>query len=129
MTTTAPTHPTIHPSRALRRLLTINGAANAAGGALLLPLARTLQAPTGLSTGLLAGIGVFYLVYGAAMWLAATRPRPRAAVIVAVIALNPLWALACLLLLTTGPTMLGAVLLATEAAVVTGFAALQFAAR
>lgn len=131
MTTTAPTRRTIQPTRGLRLLLTINGAANVAGGALLLPLARTLDAPTGLPPGLLAGIGVFYLAYGAAMWFAATRPRPRATAILAVIAINPVWALGCLLMLTTDlahPTMLGSVLLATEAATVTGLAAMQLAA-
>jgi hypothetical protein len=84
-----------------------------------------------LPAGLLAGIGVFYLGYGAAMWLVGTRPRPRAVTILAVIAINPLWALGCLLLLTTDlahATTLGAVLLAAEAATVTGLAALQLAA-
>lgn len=131
MTTAAPIRRTIQPTRGLRLLLTINGAANVAGGALLLPLAGTLDAPTGLPPGLLAGIGVFYLVYGAAMWSAATRPRPRAIAILAAIAINPVWALGCLLMLTTDldhPTMLGSVLLAAEAATVTGLAALQLAA-
>lgn len=121
----------IRPTRGLRILLTLNGAANVVGGALLVPLAGVLDAPTGLSPALLVGIGLFYLGYGAAMWFTATRPRPRAAAIVALIAVNLGWAMGCLFTLGTGladPTTLGSVLLAAEAVTVTGLAALQLAA-
>lgn len=121
----------IQPTRGLRILLTLNGAANVVGGALILPLAGVLHAPTGLSPALLVAIALFYLGYGAAMWFTATRPRPRAAATVALIAVNLCWAMGCLLTLGTGlahPTTLGSVLLAAEAATVTGLAALQFAA-
>ncbi|MBO0872299.1 MAG: hypothetical protein J2P19_02790 [Pseudonocardia sp.] len=131
MTTVALSRRTIQPGRRLRPLLTVNGAANVAGGAALAPLASTLDAPTGLPAGLLVGIGVFYLAYGAAMWYVATRPRPRAVTILALIAVNALWALCCLFTLTTDlahPTTLGSLLLAAEAATVTGLAALQLAA-
>jgi hypothetical protein len=114
----------------LRILFAVNGIANVAGGALLLPLAGILDGPTGLSRSLLVGIGVFYLVYGSAMWFAATRPRPRPAAIVALIAVNLIWAIDCLLMVGTivaHPTTLGSVLLAAEAATVTGLAALQHA--
>jgi hypothetical protein len=131
MTTSELSHRTIRPTRELRTLLTVNGIANVAGGALLLPLAGTFDAPTGLSPSLLVGFGVFYLVYGAAMWFAATRPRPRPAAIVALIAVNLVWAIDCVLMVGTvlaHPTTLGSVLLAAEAATVTGLAALQLAA-
>ena len=131
MTSCKLSYRTIQATRELRILFTVNGVANVAGGALLLPLVSVLDAPTGLSPSLLVGFGVFYLVYGAAMWFAATRPRPRPAAIVALIAVNLVWAIDCLLMVGTvlaHPTTLGSVLLAAEAATVTGLAALQHAA-
>jgi len=131
MTTSELSYRTIRPARSLRLLFTVNGIANVAGGALLLPLIGILDAPTGLSPSLLLEFGVFYLVYGAAMWFAATRPRPRPAAIVVLIAVNLVWAIDCLLMVGTvlaHPTTLGSVLLAAEAATVTGLAALQYAA-
>jgi len=101
----------------------LNGAAYLAGAALLDDL-------LGLSTGLLRGAGVFLLGYAAAVWLVGSRTRPGTAVVEAVVVLNALWAVGSVVAVVTGfgsPTTVGAVWLVLQAAVVAGFAALQFA--
>ena len=132
MTTTDLTTPApsaVRPTRPLRGLLLFNGIGNAVGGLPLLPLAGVLAAPTGLPPAVITSAGLFYLVYGGAMWFAATRPRPRAAVIAALIAVNPLWALTCMLILATEPTTTPAtVFLVAEAVLVTGLAVAQWLA-
>lgn len=122
----------IRPTRRLRALLLVNGIGNAVGGGVpLLFLAGALALPTGLPSRLLAAVGVFYLVYGSAMWFAGSRPRPRAAAIAALIAVNPFWALGCLVILMTNSsslTTLGAVALGGEAAFVTALATVEWVA-
>lgn len=129
MTTADLTAPTVvRPSRRLRVLLLLNGISNFAGGVPLLIFAGTLAAPTGLPPAVITSVAVFYLVYGGGMWLAATRPRPRAVVIAALIAVNPVWALCCLTLLAAGPATLGTIALVAEAVAVTALAAAEWAA-
>lgn len=131
MTTAQLPSRTIKLSRALRTLFMVNGIGNVVGGALLLPLAGILDAASGLSPTQLVAICVFYLVYGAAMWFAARRPCPRSGALVALIAVNHVWALACVLIVGTvlaRPTTLGSALFASEAAIVTGLAAMQWMA-
>jgi hypothetical protein len=121
----------VRPTRWLRALLLINGIGNVVGGVPLLFLAGGLASPTGLPSGLLDTVGVFYLAYGAAMWFAGSRPRSRTAAIAALIAVNPFWALGCLLILITNSTnltTLGAVALGGEAAFVTALAAVEWMA-
>ena len=126
---TAPALNVVRPTRWLRALLLCNGIGNVLGGVPLLLLAGVLASPTGLPQRLLTGIGVFYLVYGCAMWRAGSRPRPRSTMIAALIAVNPFWALGCLLILMTNSTdvtALGTSALEGEAAFVTALAAVEW---
>jgi hypothetical protein len=119
----------VRPTRRLRTLLLVNGIGNVVGGVPLLFLAGVLASPTGLPSRLLAAVAVFYLAFGAAMWFAGSRPRTAA--VAALIAVNPFWALGCLLILMTNSsslTTLGAVALGGEAAVVTALAAAEWVA-
>lgn len=122
----------VRPTRWLRALLLVNGIGNAVGGGVpLLFLAGVLASPTGLSSRLLAAVGVFYLAYGALMWIAGSRPRPRTTAVVALIAVNPFWAFGCVLILMTNSpnlTTLGTLALGGEAAFVTMLAAVEWVA-
>jgi hypothetical protein len=121
----------VRPTRWLRALLLVNGIANVVGGVPLLFLAGVLASPTGLPSHVLVEVGVFYLAYGAAMWFAGSRPRPRSAAVAGLIAVNPSWALGCLLILMTNSsnlTTLGAEALGGEAAFVTALAAVEWVA-
>lgn len=80
---------------------------------------------TGLPAGVIVVVSVFY---GAAMWFTGTRSRPAATAVVALIAVNPVWAVVCLLPAAgdlAHPTTLGAVLLVAEAGIVTTLAVLE----
>jgi hypothetical protein len=128
VTETEPPRRIAPPDRRLRLLFTVNGVANLAGGVLILPFAGSIEALLGLSHAAIVAIGLFYLGYGATMWFTATRAEPDRTSILSLIAVNPAWAIVCLLLLGAQPTTLGAVLLAAEAVTVTGLAGLELAA-
>ena len=114
----------------LRLALGLDAVVTGANGAAYLLGATLLDGPLGLSPGLLRGVGVFLLVYAAAVWFVATRrPIPGAAV-EAVIGANLLWAAGSVAAVVVGIgslTGLGAGWLVLQAAVVAGFAAAQIA--
>lgn len=134
MTTTRTTpaaSPLLRAGGLLRPALRLDAVVTGANGAGYLLAATLLDGPLGLSAGLLRGVGVFLLVYAAAVWLVASRPRISGAAVEAVIGANVLWAAGSVAVAVTGtgsPTALGAGWLVLQAAVVAGFAAVQFAA-
>ncbi len=113
----------------LRFALTLDGVATGANGVLYLAGAPLLDGWLGLPTEMLIAVGAFLIVYAALVLRLATRPSmPRAAVVV-VIAANVLWVVDSLLALALDwftPTTAGQVLIAVQAVLVAGLAALQY---
>ena len=114
----------------LRFALTLDGVATGANGVLYLAGAPLLDSWLGLPTEMLMAVGAFLIAYAVLVLRLATRPAiPRAAV-VAVIAANVLWVVDSLIALALDwftPTTLGQVLIAVQAVLVAGLAALQYA--
>ncbi len=113
----------------LRFALTLDGVATGANGVLYLAGAPLLDGWLGLPTGMLMAVGAALIVYAAlVLWLATREAMPRTAV-VAVIAANVLWVVDSLLALALDwftPTTAGQVLIAVQAVLVAGLAALQY---
>lgn len=115
------------PRTALRRFLALdcvvttgNGLAYAAFSA---PLGRLL----GVEQGLLLGLGVFLVLYGAGVGLLAARRQPPAFPVRFVIEANYAWAALSLVALVVwfAPTTAGAVWIPAQAVTVASFALLQ----
>jgi hypothetical protein len=105
--------------RLLRFALKLDGVASAGLGALALPFGAELGLPT-------IPLGIFLLVYGAAVFFLGTRPNP---VLVKVVILgNLLWVVDSVLTAELGwfgITALGTWLVLVQAVAVAGFAVLQ----
>jgi hypothetical protein len=113
----------------LRFALTLDGVATGANGVLYLAGAPLLDGWLGLPTGLLIGVGAALIVYGALVLRLATRETMPRAAVVAVIVANVVWVVDSLLALALdwfSPTTVGQVLIAVQAVLVAGFAALQY---
>ncbi|MEA2132641.1 MAG: hypothetical protein QOC68_550 [Solirubrobacteraceae bacterium] len=116
----------------LRTALKLDAIVTGANGAAYLVAAEPLEDLLGPSPVLLRGIGAFLLLFSAAVWTVAARPRVSPSAALVVIALNVLWAADSIAFLATGlsdPTTAGAVWIVLQALVVAGFAALQAVAR
>ncbi|OEJ41803.1 hypothetical protein AR457_06605 [Streptomyces agglomeratus] len=118
---------TTDPRTMLRRFLaldavvtTTNGLVYAAGSG---PVGRLL----GVGSGLLLGLGLFLVAFGAGVGYLATRPEPAALPVKAVIEANLAWAVAGLaaLVFWFSPTTAGTFWIPVQAATVAGFAGLQ----
>lgn len=112
----------------LRNALKLDGIATTPTGILLLALSGMLDSALGLPATLLAIVGGFCVVYGAAVFLLGTRPRPARPAALVVIAINLVWVLDSALLLSAGwfeVTTLGVVVVCGLAVAVGGLAALQ----
>lgn len=123
--------PSMSTSNPLLRFALLGDAvASGATGLLMAAAASPLSPLLGLPEPLLRGAGLVCLGYAAIVgWLGARAAPPRAAVL-AVVAVNLLWALECLGLPALGfvaPNALGLAFLALQAVVVAGFAAAQWA--
>lgn len=119
-TTTAPS--------LLRLALRVDAVVSGLNGAAYLLLAGPLSDLLGLPAGVLRGVGVFLLVYAAVVWLVGSRPAAPA--VRAVIAGNLLWTAGSIAVVVADlgtPTVIGAVWLVLQAAVVAAFAVLQLA--
>jgi len=119
----------------LLRLALLGDAAASAGTGLLLALGAAPLAPLlGLPQGLLLAAGLLLLPYAA--WVAVVGRGPAAPrnAVAAIIAINAIWVADSLLLLALSPriglapTGLGVALVVFQAAVVAGFALLQWVA-
>jgi hypothetical protein len=113
----------------LRFALTLDGVATGANGVLYLAGAPLLDGWLGLPTEMLAAVGAFLIVYAALVLRLATRPEMPRVAVAAVIAANALWAIDSLIALALDwftPTTVGQVLIAVQAVLVAGLAALQY---
>jgi hypothetical protein len=113
----------------LRRVLLADAAISGATGVAMIVGANALEARLGVPAWLLRSAGIAFLPFAAMVWLAATRASlPRGAVL-AVIVLNVLWAVECVLLLATGwldPTPFGVAFIVAQAITVVVLAELEW---
>jgi hypothetical protein len=117
---------TIPAPSLLRLALRADSVVTGLNGAAYLLLAGPLSDLLGPPAGVLRGVGVFLLVFAAAVWPTADRPAVPA--VRAVIAGNLLWAAGSIAVVVVGagdPTTIGAVWIVLQAAVVAAFALLQ----
>jgi hypothetical protein len=113
----------------LRFALMLDGVATGANGVLYLAGAPLLDGWLGLPTEMLIAVGAFLIVYAALVLRLATRPAMPRVAVVAVIVANALWAVDSLIALALDwftPTTVGQVLIAVQAVLVAGLAALQY---
>ena len=133
MTTTVPTAPapTTTGASLLRTALLLDAVVTGVNGAAYAVAAPALAGVLGLPPDVLRGTGVFLLCYALAVWAAASRPRIGRRAVLAVVAVNVLWAADSLVVAATGwgsPTPAGTAWICAQAAVVAGFAAVQLTA-
>lgn len=121
---------TSDPQTALRRFLALDAAVTGANGLAYLAVSGPLGRLLGVDPTLLLGLGAFLAVYAAAVALLASRPRPAAFPVRAVIEANLAWAALSFVALAVwlSPSRAGAVWGVLQALTVAGFAALQYAA-
>jgi hypothetical protein len=123
MTTTTAPAPSL-----LRLALRADAVVSGLNGAAYLLLAGPLSDLLGPSAGVLRAVGLFLLVYAAAVWLVGDRPVAPA--VRAVIGGNLLWTAGSIAVVAADLgtlTTIGAVWVVLQAAVVAAFAVLQFA--
>jgi hypothetical protein len=121
---------TFDPQSALRRFLALDAGVTGANALAYLALSGPLGRFFDVDSTLLLELGAFLAVYAAAVGLLASRRRPSALGVRAVIEANLAWAvLSCLALaLWLTPSAAGAVWTALQALTVAGLAALQYIA-
>jgi hypothetical protein len=113
----------------LRFALMLDGVATGANGVIYLAGAPLLDGWLGLPTEMLMAVGAFLIAYAALVLRLATRPAMPRVAVVAVIAANVLWAVDSLIALALDwftSTTVGQVLIAVQAVLVAGLAALQY---
>jgi hypothetical protein len=114
----------------LRLVLVADAAVTGANAVAYIAGAPLLDSLLGVPAGALIAIGAFLAVYAGLVLRLATRPEMPPTGVVAVIAANVAWAAGSLATLASDaftPTTAGQVWIALQAAVVTAFAALQWA--
>jgi hypothetical protein len=114
----------------LRFALTLDGVATGANGILYLAGAPLLDGWLGLPAGMLMVVGAALIAFAALVLRLATRPAMPRVAVAAVIAANALWVVDSLVALALDwftPTTAGQVLIAVQAVLVAGIAALQYA--
>jgi hypothetical protein len=123
MTTTTAPAPSL-----LRLALRTDAVVSGLNGAAYLLLAGPLSDLLGPSAGVLRGVGLFLLVFAAAVWLVSDRPAAPA--VRAVIAANLVWTAGSIAVVAVASgtfTTIGAVWTVLQAVVVAGLAVLQMA--
>nr|WP_055505525.1 hypothetical protein [Nonomuraea pusilla] len=119
---------TAERTKFLRLALALDAVVTGANGLVYLAFAAPVSTLLGPGAGLLREIGIFLLVYGAAVGVIASRPAISAAATKAVIGLNIAWTLASVGAVVTGSadfTTIGAIWAIAQAIVVAVFAELQ----
>ncbi|MGC9539335.1 hypothetical protein [Streptomyces sp. UG1] len=121
---------TSDPQTVLRRFLALDAVVTGANGLAYLVASGPLGRFLGVDSTLLLALGAFLAGYAAAVGLLASRARPAALPVRAVVEANLAWAVLSLLALVLwlSPTAAGAVWTVLQALTVAGFAALQYAA-
>lgn len=120
---------TIHPSTLLRRALVADASVSGGTGLLLLMLAGPLSQVLGVPAAILGWAGFAFLPYAAIIAWLATRPSLSRLAVMSVIAGNLAWVTASVIFAFSGwvnPTMLGYTFILLQAAVVAGFAEMQW---
>ena len=118
---------TSDPQTVLRRLLTLDAVVTGANGLAYLVASGPLRRLLGVDGTLLLALGAFLTVYAAAVGLLASRARPAALPVRAVIEANLAWSVLSLaaLALWLSPSTAGGVWTVLQALTVAGFAVLQ----
>jgi len=114
----------------LRSSLKLDSLVTGANGIAYVAGVAVLDEFFGLSSGWLLGIGAFLIAFAAEVWLVSSRPRINRTHAGLVAEANVVWAVASVLVVAFGWLELsttGQVWALMQAAVVGGFAALQFA--
>ncbi|MFF6779559.1 hypothetical protein [Streptomyces sp. NPDC012510] len=121
---------TTDPRTMLRRFLAADALVTGANGLAYLLAAGPLGRFLGVGPGLLVALGGFFAVYATAVGLLASRERPPASPVRAVIEANLAWSVLSLvaLVLWLTPSTAGTVWTLLQALTVGGFAAVQYAA-
>ncbi|MGI5379402.1 hypothetical protein ACQEV2_35120 [Streptomyces sp. CA-251387] len=121
---------TSDPQTVLRRFLALDAVVTGANGLAYLAVSGPLGRLLGVDSALLLGLGAFLTVYAAGVGLLASRARPAAFPVRAVIEANLAWAALSVVALAVwlSPTTAGAVWTVLQALTVAGFAGLQYAA-
>jgi hypothetical protein len=112
----------------LRGALLLDAAATGANGAAYLLAAGPLGDLLGLSPTLLRLLGAVLVAFALAVWLAATRPGVPRVAVVAIVALNAVWAVGSVVVAIggwTSPSTVGTLWIVAQALVVGAFAELQ----
>ena len=118
--------------RALRLALRLDAVVTGANGLAYLALAGPLEGLLGLGAGTGRVLGVFLLLYAAAVWTVSVPRVPNRAAVAAVVEANLLWTVLSVVAVATGwlsLTAAGSVWAVLQAVVVAGFAAMQFTAQ
>lgn len=114
---------------ALRRALLLDAAASGGMGVLLLVAASSLESLLGLPLSLLRYAGAVLVPFAAILVWVATRAHAPRGLAWTIFGANVLWTVASVLLLVSGlvvPTVLGGIFVLVQAAVVAGFAYLEY---
>lgn len=121
---------TSDPQTVLRRFLALDAVVTGANGLAYLAVSGPLGRLLGVDSTLLIVLGAFLTGYAAAVGLLASRARPAALPVRAVIETNLAWTVLSLVALAVwlSPSTAGAVWTVLQALTVAGFAGLQYAA-
>lgn len=121
---------TSDPRTVLRRFLALDAVVTGANGIAYLVASGPLGRLLGVDSALLSALGAFLTVYAGGVGLLASRARPAAFWVRAVIEANLAWAVLSLvaLVMWLTPSTAGAVWTVLQAVTVAGFAALQYVA-
>ncbi|GAA1511271.1 hypothetical protein GCM10009730_14760 [Streptomyces albidochromogenes] len=121
---------TTDPQTTLRRFLALDAVVTTGNGLVYVVASGPVGRLLGVGSGLLLGLGVLLVVFGAGVGFLASRPEPSALAVRAVVEVNLAWAVASVaaLLLWFSPTTAGAFWIPLQAATVAGFAGFQYLA-
>ncbi|MFE6281892.1 hypothetical protein [Streptomyces sp. NPDC057877] len=119
---------TTEPQLMLRRFLALDAVVTGTNGIAYLVASGPLGRLFDVDSGLLLVLGVFLVVYAAAVGLLGSRPSPAALGVRAVVEANLAWAAVSFVALGVwlSPSTTGVVWIVLQALTVAGFAALQY---
>ncbi|WP_329113927.1 hypothetical protein [Streptomyces sp. NBC_01353] len=121
---------TTQPQSMVRRFLALDAVVTGGNGLAYLAASGPLGELLGLDSGLLLELGLLLTLYAAGVAWLASRPQPPALGVKLVIDVNALWAVLSVVALVAWlePSTAGLVWIPMQAAVVAGFAGLQWSA-
>lgn len=121
---------TVAPARFLRLALRVDGVATGLSGLLLLATGLGLADDlTGVPLGIQTGLGAFLVAYAVGVFALGSRRSPSRGLTWAVIALNAVYAVDCVIAVVAGLwplTAVGVGMMIVQAVVVAAFAEAQF---